>query len=396
MKIRPEDFGAIVATDDPPALLFVDRALATELGLPHQERWDNPRGHLSAPTEVHLLLTRRCDAGCPRCYVNATPDGAQQPREEVFAWLSALAAQGVFHVALGGGESMLRDDLFAIADHARSVGLVPNLTTSGLGMTAELAAECRRFGQVNLSLDGLGETYRNSRGYDGAAIALHALDLLVAAGVPTGINFVVSRHTIGDLEATTAEVARRGGNEVELLRLKPTGRAGVSYPHDRLLPEQAASLLPRVVALIEQHPTVKMKVDCSFVPLLCATGPNPDTLAALGVVGCEAGNVLAAVSPEGSATACSFINDRLGSVAALTERWDDHPVLDRWRNFHTTAPEPCASCPYRLVCKGGCKAVSKFYHHGDPFHPDPECPRVVAHREGRPFVSTPITLPAHV
>ena len=32
MKIRAEDFGAIVATDAPPALLFVDRQLATELG----------------------------------------------------------------------------------------------------------------------------------------------------------------------------------------------------------------------------------------------------------------------------------------------------------------------------------------------------------------------------
>lgn len=395
MKLRAEDFGAIVATDEPPALLFVDRALATELGLPHQERWERPTGHLSAPTEVHLLLTRRCDAGCPRCYVNATPDGAQRPKEEIFGWLDALAAQGVFHVALGGGESMLRDDLFAIAEHARSVGLVPNLTTSGLGMTADLAAACRIFGQVNLSLDGLGDTYRASRGYDGAATALHALDLLVAAGVPTGINFVVSRHTIGALEETAAAVAERGGNEVELLRLKPTGRAGQTYAEDRLLPEQAESLLPRVVALIAAYPALKMKVDCSFVPLLCATAPNPDTLAALGVVGCEAGNVLAAVSPEGAATACSFINDRLGSVADLTGRWDTHPVLARWRNFHTTTPEPCASCPYRLVCKGGCKAVSKFYHHGEPFHPDPECPRVVAFRAGTPFHATRITLPTH-
>jgi radical SAM protein with 4Fe4S-binding SPASM domain len=44
-------------------------------------------------------------------------------------------------------------------------------------------------------------------------------------------------------------------------------------------------------------------------------------------------------------------------------------------------PEPCGSCALAAVCKGGCKAVSRFVDgvHG----PDPECPRVRAYRAAR-------------
>src|SRR6267143_1858949 len=61
--------------------------------------------------------------------------GAALSLEEAKRILDELAAMGVFHVALGGGEALELDYLFAVAEHAHRVGIVPNLTTSGLGMT---------------------------------------------------------------------------------------------------------------------------------------------------------------------------------------------------------------------------------------------------------------------
>ena len=89
---------------------------------------------LSAPLEAHLQLTNRCDAGCKGCYTGASPEGA--PNEWGLAeWkraIDALADAGVFHVALGGGESAVLPWLGELADHARARGIIPNLTTSGL------------------------------------------------------------------------------------------------------------------------------------------------------------------------------------------------------------------------------------------------------------------------
>ncbi|MEZ4410501.1 MAG: SPASM domain-containing protein [Polyangiales bacterium] len=34
-------------------------------------------------------------------------------------------------------------------------------------------------------------------------------------------------------------------------------------------------------------------------------------------------------------------------------------------------PEPCASCPVRAVCRGGCRVVAR--HLTSSLGPDPEC-----------------------
>jgi radical SAM protein with 4Fe4S-binding SPASM domain len=379
VRVRYEDFGAIVEIEDPPALLWVDRALAREIGGVEAERWARPRGHLSAPTEVHLMTTNRCHAGCPGCYAGSVPDADDVSTEALRGVLEELAAFGVFHVAMGGGESMLRADLFELASYARSVGLVPNLTTSGVGMTAERAARCGVFGQVNVSLDGVGETYRASRGYDGAEVALRALRMLVEAQVPCGINYVLSRPTWDGLEETAAHVAALGANEIEVLRFKPAGRGRAVYEDFRLTPEQGASLFERLERLGRRHRGLAIKVDCSLVPLVCAANPPLERLEQFAVFGCEAGNALAAVRANLDATPCSFIEARVGGVRDLVDGWEQSPELGRWRSHFEGPGEPCASCPYRTVCKGGCRVVSGHVA-GDPFAPDPECPRVIAYR----------------
>ena len=391
MKVRVEDFGAIVAIDDPPALLHVDPTMARALGAQGEARWASPRGWLSAPTEVHVLVTERCPAGCPSCYVGATPDGPERPKEEVMRALQRLADAGVFHVALGGGESILREDLWEIAAYARALGLVPNLTTSGMGMTARVAERCRVFGQVNVSLDGLGTVYQASRGYDGAAGALRALRLLAEAGVSCGANTVLCHRTLPGLPALLAALEKVGAHEVELLRYKPTGRGTRDYEERALHEAEARALLPTLLAMAQRHPSLNLKIDCSFVPFLCAADPPLELLERFGVIGCEAGNVLAAVRADLQATPCSFIEAPIGGVDVLVDAWDSDATLLRWRAYHEReAPEPCASCPYRTLCKGGCKAVS-VHVHGDPFHPDPECPRVRAWNRGETFVAVPLT-----
>ena len=77
---RAESFGGIVQMDRPRALVFVDRAFARSLGHGGGARWDAPEpalseARLSAPLEVHLVLTRRCGAGCRACYADASPAG---------------------------------------------------------------------------------------------------------------------------------------------------------------------------------------------------------------------------------------------------------------------------------------------------------------------------------
>ena len=392
-RLRAEHFGGVVQLRRPNGLLHVDRALLRELGVAASPLWEGPDDGpgaaldarpLSAPTEVHVVLSRQCAAGCTGCYVDATPQGAALPFADACRILDDLAAMGVFHVALGGGEALELDYLFAVAAHARAVGITPNLTTSGLGLDTETAARGAVFGQINVSIDGVGDGYRRARGFDGFAHAERALERLRAVKEEVGVNCVVSRSSFDGLGEVAALVKRLRLNELELLRFKPVGRG--ARLDEELTPAQAKAIYPRARWLMLRH-RIRVKLDCSFAPMVFWHKPSAEAAAFLGVQGCVGGDVLAAVSPEGALMGCSFAgraeaDARVpGSMAAAWKAG-----FGEFRDFVHAPPEPCASCEYLHLCRGGCRAVAQA--HGPFTAPDPGCPRVQEHRAAHPAAAT--------
>lgn len=382
MKVRFEAFGGIIGLEDPPLVAFVDEEFLRERGLGPSPLWGTARKHLTAPIEAHFATTNACNFRCPGCYMaSGRRDAGEYDTEGAKRVLSTLAEAGVFHVALGGGEATLREDLFDLAAHARSLGMVPNLTTNGVLVTEANAAGFRVFGQVNVSVDGVGAEFDRTRDGGMFEASLRGLRLLRAAGVAAGINCVLHRHNFPRMEEVVSLAAELGLTEVEFLRYKPAGRGKGPYHEMKLTAEQGASLFPTILRLMEKH-RVELKIDCSFVPFLAAHGPPLELLQRFGVYGCEAGNVLAAVRPDGRVSGCSFLEANVGRVEEFGASWESSPRLAELRGWTDDAPEPCRSCEYLSVCRGGCRAVAVFAGGGFA-EPDPECPRVVAHRGAR-------------
>lgn len=323
--------------------------------------------------EVHVAVTERCGVGCDGCYLDARPEGHEPSRSALEARLDAAAAEGAFVVALGGGEPTLRDDLGDLADAARARGLSPVVTTAGLGLGPKKLDRLARFAQVNVSLDGTDGVYRASRGVDGADEALATVRALTARGVRVGVNVVLTRATLAELETTLAAAHAAGAVEAQLLRYKPAGRAArLDYLARRLAPDDVAGLRARLARTRARLPGLALRVDCALVPFVL-----DDAEAALaeraGVLGCEAGRHLAARDALGRARPCSFH----GSEEADPAAGGPSDPLARAATYPARAPEPCASCPLAAVCRGGCRVVAAFL--GDAEGPDPECPRVRAH-----------------
>jgi pyrroloquinoline quinone biosynthesis protein E len=392
---RPEPFGAWVRLDD-ATLLAVDAGLAARLGVPHGQA----DGLVPRPLELHVAVTARCPAACAGCYLDARPEGYEPPFEVLAARLAEARAAGVSTVAFGGGEPLTRRDLGALATEARRLGLVPVMTTSGIGLTAARAEGLRAFAQINVSHDGVAGGYEAVRGFPGEAGAERAVALLAAAGIPVGVNLVLTRASFPVLEETAARVAELGAGELQLLRYKPAGRADdETYEARRLADEQQRALWPAITRVIAAG-RLRVRIDCAMVPLLSeallAAVPDPAaTLGKLGVFGCEAARHLGALTVEGRAGACSFLphagtpmHDEPAHAPPapiplrtaprdLATALDADPFLASLRAHHAAPPEPCRSCTLFAVCRGGCQVVSRRAHGG--FAPDPECPRVRAH-----------------
>ncbi len=402
-KARLEPFGAILQLTVPRALVFVDRDYARRvLDVAEPAEWRGPEpalgeAPLSAPLEAHLQLTNRCTAGCTGCYTGASPEGA--PHEwGLVEWsraIDVLADSGVFHVALGGGESAVLPWLGELAEHARRRGIIPNLTTSGLDGLAALLPIAERFGQINVSIDGLGDGYAAVRGFDGFARADAAVRALRAVKREIGINVVVTQHNFAELDAIFAYAAERRLSEVELLRFKPAGRGSRAYLGQRCTDAQHRAFLPVILAAARRH-AIRVKVDCSYTPMLAHHRPDRALLAELAVYGCTGGDFLVGAKPGGQLTACSFASPPppLGPghvrprIDGLAEYWTSPEAFGAFRSWRE-AQEPCARCEYHALCRGGCKVVSAHVT-GDLSAPDPECPRVVDHRAAKPRHHLPV------
>ena len=104
------------------------------------------------------------------------------------------------------------------------------------------------------------------------------------------------------------------------------------------------------------------------------------------------GDVLAAVAPEGHLMGCSFCGPAEADArvpGAMAAAWADG--FGSFRDFVRAAPEPCASCEYLRLCRGGCRAVSAA--HGPFAEPDPGCPRVQEWRAAHPTEAGRRSLP---
>jgi radical SAM protein with 4Fe4S-binding SPASM domain len=388
---RVERFGAIAQLERPRALVFVDRAFARDRGIDGGALWAEPAADgaigasvLSAPLEAHLQLTNRCSAGCKGCYTGATPGGAAG-EWGAEAWkraIDALADHGVFHLALGGGESADVPWLGEVARHARRRGLIPNLTTSGLSGIERVLDDAELFGQINVSMDGLGETYAAVRGIDGFERADEAVRRLRAVKREIGINVVVTRHNFQQLDALFAYARARRLNEVEVLRFKPAGRGAAAFAAMTCTDAQHRAVLPQVLAACRRH-RVRARMDCSYTPMIAHHAPDPELLASLAVYGCTGGDFLIGARASGVMTACSFAAPppERPRVHELGTYWPGERAFEPFRAWRA-ADEPCASCPYHRLCRGGCKVVSEHVF-GDPRRPDPECPRVVDFERAR-------------
>ena len=390
-RARLERFGAIVQLAFPRALVFVDRAMARRVTRVEAapSAWREPEDQLgdhvlSAPLEAHLQLTNKCGAGCVGCYTGASPQGANNEWGLV-EWtraIDALADAGVFHLALGGGESASLPWLGELAQHARDRGLVPNPDD----VRPRRARRADRDRELVWPDQRLARRPRRDvrgvRGFDGFARADAALRKLRAVKREVGINVVVTRHNFAELDAIFAYAKERRLSEVELLRFKPSGRGAKAYAELRCTDAQHRAFLPTILAAAKRH-RVRVKVDCSYTPMLAHHKPDRALLAELAVYGCTGGDFLIGAKPDGRITACSFaappppalVGGHRPRVTELATYWRAADAFGPFRTWRD-AREPCASCAYHALCRGGCKVVSAHVS-ADPTAPDPECPRVI-------------------
>lgn len=209
-----------------------DRHLAAEL-IAAASRDDDPSTPLPHPRlqTVIFAVTRRCELRCLHC---SEWDRLNEPDrltvDDLHAVVAALQSLGVVQIHFTGGEPLeRRDDLIQVLRGARP-GTDFWLFTSGMGLTASVAASLRKAGLtgVNLSLDHWRpEAHDAFRGRDGAfAWVVRAARAADKAKLAVGLSLCATRNFVSDENLRRyAELARElGAGFIQVLEPYPEGR----------------------------------------------------------------------------------------------------------------------------------------------------------------------------
>jgi MoaA/NifB/PqqE/SkfB family radical SAM enzyme len=188
--------------------------------VPPEAEWD------VAPRQVSIALTNACDLRCPYCFAPKTASNLDFDR--LISWLIELDTSGTFGIGFGGGEPTLYPRFVELcAWTAKNTNLAVTFTTHGHRLESPLLDSLKgNVHFVRVSMDGVGDTYERLRNRSFRALQKR-LDSLGNI-VPFGINFVVNKDTLPDIDKAVTLAEKAGATEFLILQEHPAnGRDGI-------------------------------------------------------------------------------------------------------------------------------------------------------------------------
>lgn len=288
-------------------------------------------------------LTGLCLQSGVECYQSGSHVNAPNMPFERFKSIVDEIKGRTFQVALGGrGDPDQHEDFVNIIRYAHENGVVPNFTTSGLGLNQILLPAIKRFcGAVAVS-------------YYRADYTERAIDMLSGFGIKTNLHYVLGKRSIEE----AIEILESGKyfdqiNKIIFLLHKPVGLGSV----ENMLTVDHP-LLGEFFRLIE---TPKIAERCGFdscsVPALLNF---TDNLLPESIEPCEASRFSAYISPDYRLYPCSFEQSLEQSVdlnvLSIEAGWHSHT----FKAFRKRFSGKCDGCAKYALCYGGCPVLPEI------------------------------------
>ena len=245
--------------------------------------------------------------------------------------------------ALGGrGDPDQHEHFEEILKICRKNMIVPNFTTSGYGMTPEIAKLCKTYcGAVAVSW------YRNEYTYN-------AIQMLLDAGVKTNIHYVLGKNSIDEAIRRLSENDFPAGiNAVIFLLHKPAGQGTKANMLDF-----SDKRVKQFFELLDKPHPFKVGMDSCNVPGALHFCKN---VAVESLDTCEGGRFSCYIGADMIMVPCSFDQQKrfevqLNAETSIEDAWNSE-AFERFRNHMRNA---CPNCEKRELCLGGCPLMPEI------------------------------------
>lgn len=272
-----------------------------------------------------------------QCYQNGL--GVSVPDMDYLDYQSIIQqCRGkVMQIALGGRGDPNKHKFFGdILKLTYNNGIIPNYTTSGLGLTDSEVELTKEFcGAVAVSW------YRSD-------YTLQAIEKFVKSGVTTNIHYVLSTSSIDEaIERLQNNSFPKGVNAVIFLLHKPVGLGSKG----EVLKFDNPKLKTFFNLVDHWHGSHKIGFDsCSIPGILNFT----DNISLQSLDTCEGGRFSAYVTSDMIMTPCSFDQDLKYGIDLKKHTIEDAWNSEQFNMFRNKLNSSCIDCKLRLQCMGGC------------------------------------------
>lgn len=273
-----------------------------------------------------------------QCYQDGLHSTAPNMTLDDFKSIVEQCEGKTFQIALGGcGDPDQYENFEEILKLCKEHRIVPNFTTSGLGLTSDKVELCKQYcGAVAVSW------YRSS-------YTVEAIHRLIDAGVKTNIHYVLGNNSIDEaISRLENNDFPEGINAVVFLLHKPVG-LGTST---NVLQYDDPKVKTFFKLVDKNDYPFKIGFDSCTIPgiLNFTESIDRDSLDT-----CEGSRWSAYITSDMKMLPCSFDNqDQRWAVdlhtRSIAEAWASDQFNDFRKHFRTS----CVRCKDRLSCMGGC------------------------------------------
>ncbi len=357
---------------------------------PHNLKPDESGNYKKAGPPVPRLiaweLTRSCNLGCVHCRGSATRDRATEELslQEGLQLIDNIASFSKPVLILSGGEPLMRQDVYKIAQYGTDKGLRVVLATNGTLLTPEVAQKLKDCGiqRVSISVDGAtAETHDAFRGLSGAfEKALQGIEYLKGADLSFQINTTITRRNLAEIPAITDLGIKLGAAGIHIFLLVPTGR-GKEIEGDEISPQDYEKVLNWFYDKQKELKNINLKATCAphYFRIMRqrakAEGikitPQTHGLEAM-TKGCLGGSGFCFISYKGDVAPCGYLPAWAGNVRRqpFSEIWATAKVFQDLRDPDLLKGK-CGRCEYRKIC-AGCRARA-YARYDDYLAEEPYC-----------------------
>ncbi|NHV06874.1 MAG: radical SAM protein [Thaumarchaeota archaeon] len=330
------------------------------------------KNYFYSPEKVYFEVTSRCNLKCPHCYFYPYSGKGDLSLDEIKKLSDELERLGVFSVAIGGGEPLLREDITEVVKQFCSKNLSVTLATNGAMLTESLAEELWKVGlrSIQFSLDGNEEVHDNIRGRGVFKKVQEAIKLAKIVGFNVGIKMTIQKNNAENIRDVYLISKELCCESFSFNRAIPAGRAKALFDVTYVPSSRYGVLLKQFDEFYgKDRDSYKPQVTHDDIIHLKETSCSEEDF------GCPAGRTSISISSDGAVKPCSYFpsNFVCGNIREkpLQEIWLYSNLLLQLRKIRRIDLwEPCRSC--NVACDGGCRGASTAYF-GSLYAPDPLC-----------------------